>query len=396
MRIEAGAQLSHYRLVEKVGEGGMGVVWKAEDTVLQRAVAIKLLPAEVSRDEKRRQMFLDEARFASRLNDAHIIQVHEFGREGELDFIVMEFVEGKPVKELIRGRPLAPEKIADIGVQVAGALARAHHKGLIHRDLKPANVIVTPEGEAKVVDFGLAALLQQEDSEAPTAVSVLGSTGEDAAHSRMLAGTLPYMSPEQIRGEPLDARTDVFSLGAVLYEMATGARPFPALTQTEIIEQVLRCRPIPPQELVPDLPVELGRIVQKALARDKADRYQSMDDLTVDMKQLLVELEAGSSISYADLAAVRPARRPWRSWAALALALGAGVVLAGTAAWWLSRSAAPILDDRTVLVTPMPTAAPLGESQDRRPVAHRADRREPRVEVLVGEPVRAIPVGQHR
>ena len=164
MPVDSGQMLSHYRLVEKIGEGGMGVVWKAEDTVLNRTVAIKVLPAEVSRDEQRRQMFLREAQLASSIGDVHIVQVFEFGREGDLDFIVMELVEGKPLNKLIHGRPLPPEKAAEFGLETAKALARAHRKGLIHRDLKPANIMVTPEGDVKVLDFGLAMLFHRGET----------------------------------------------------------------------------------------------------------------------------------------------------------------------------------------------------------------------------------------
>ncbi len=153
MAVEPGRMLSHYRLIEKIGEGGMGVVWKAEDNVLGRTVAIKVLPADHARDETRRKMFFDEARLASSLSEAHIVQVYEFGREGDLDFIVMEYVEGKPLNKVLHGKPMPPERVAEIGHQVARALSKAHRKGLLHRDLKPANILITPDGDAKVVDF---------------------------------------------------------------------------------------------------------------------------------------------------------------------------------------------------------------------------------------------------
>src|SRR5262245_18253585 len=182
--------LSHYRLVERIGEGGMGVVWKAEDTVLHRTVAIKVLPADLALDEERRRMFLDEARLAASVAHGNIVQVHELGREGDLDFIVMEYVEGQPLNKLLHGRPLVADKVADWVLQVAQGLARAHRKGLIHRDLKPANLLVTPEGEVKIVDFGLATLFSRPDSEKVSLVSTLTETplGETATR---IAGTLP-------------------------------------------------------------------------------------------------------------------------------------------------------------------------------------------------------------
>jgi serine/threonine protein kinase len=228
--LEPNRTLSHYRLIEKIGEGGMGVVWKAEDTVLGRTVAVKVLPADLARDEQRRKMFLDEARLASSVSEAHIVQVFEFGREGDLDFIVMEYVEGKPLSQVLKGRSLTPDRIAEIGHQVARALARAHRQGLLHRDLKPSNILITPDGDAKVVDFGLAALFTRGESTFGGGNRALSevetfSAGE-RPEERRIAGTLPYMSPEQVRGEDLDARSDIFSLGVVLYEMTTGQRPF--------------------------------------------------------------------------------------------------------------------------------------------------------------------------
>jgi tetratricopeptide (TPR) repeat protein/TolB-like protein/predicted Ser/Thr protein kinase len=356
-----GQTLSHYRLVEKIGEGGMGVVWKAEDTVLSRTVAIKVLPADVSRDEKRREMFLREARLASSIGDAHIVQVHEFGQEGDLDFIVMEYVEGQPLDKLIQGRPLPPDKVASFGLQVARALSRAHRKGLVHRDLKPANVVVTPEGDVKVLDFGLAGLLERgapgPDEETRTRVAA-GDAAADSATGRELAGSVPYMSPEQVRCEDLDSRSDIFSLGIILYEMTTGRRPFSGATSADTLREILQGKPVPPHEAVPKLPLELNRIIEKSLARRKEDRYQSMDDLEVDLKRLGRELESGSSPSYQDLKqeiAGAPRRR-------LPIAAAGAIVLVAVlaAAWWLatrpkdgaSATAVPV-DANTMLILPL-------------------------------------------
>ncbi len=309
---EPGWTLSHYRLVEKIGEGGMGVVWKAQDIILGRTVAIKVLPGEAALDETRRRMFLEEARLASTLSTAHIVQVYEFVREGDLDLIVMEHIDGEPLSRMLRGRPLAPEKVADIGTQVARALSKAHHKGLVHRDLKPSNIMVTGEGEAKVVDFGLATLFAREES-------TLGSRVADAttvpdqqqgAGGARVAGTLPYMSPEQVGGEKLDARSDVFSLGVVLYEMTTGTRPFGGANVVETVAEIRRCRPRPVHEMVPKVPLDLERILQKSLASRPADRYQTMDDLAVDLRHLGQELASGSAPSYDEISeALGPRRR---------------------------------------------------------------------------------------
>ena len=349
--------LSHYRLLEKIGEGGMGVVWKAQDTVLNRIVAIKVLPADVSRDKKRREMFLQEAQFASSISDARIVQVHEFDRQGDLDFIVMEYVDGKPLNKISHGRPMSPDKIAELGLQIAKALSRAHRKGLLHRDLKPANILVTPDDDVKVVDFGLAALLERGDvsgrwnETTGTETAVLGQESPKASPGK-LAGTLSYMSPEQVRCEELDGRSDIFSLGIIFYEMATGRRPFSAATNSELLQEIAKSRAVPPHELVPDLPLELNRIIQKTLGRRPADRYQTMDDLVVDLRNLGRELESGSSPSYGDVAkAVAP--KP-RKQVLLAVAGGAVAVLVlGLGAWWIGFGRGPALDDRTVLILPM-------------------------------------------
>jgi serine/threonine protein kinase len=268
MLLEPGRKLSHYKLLEKIGEGGMGVVWKAEDTVLGRTVAVKVLPADLSRDEERRRMFFQEAKSASSVSTAHIVQVYEFGREGELDFLVMEYVEGNPLSKLLHGRPLPPRKVAAFGAQIARALAKAHRAKLVHRDLKPGNLLVTPDGEVKVVDFGLATLFQRMDtlllSQATTHLA--GESSE--AQPRRLAGTLPYMSPEQVRLEDLDGRSDIFSLGTILYEMTTGQLPFQGPTNSDVMREVLKAQPEPAHDLVPSVPLELDRILTKAMARE--------------------------------------------------------------------------------------------------------------------------------
>jgi eukaryotic-like serine/threonine-protein kinase len=325
---ERGQILSHYRLVEKIGEGGMGVVWKAEDTVLSRTVAIKVLPADLALDEERRRMFLDEARLAASVAHGNIAQVYELGREGDLDFIVMEHVEGLPLGRLLHGRPVPPEKVADWGLQVAQGLARAHRKGLLHRDLKPGNILITSDGEAKIVDFGLAVLFSSSDSRTGSLVSTLTETARSEAATR-IAGTLPYMSPEQVQGEKLDARSDIFSFGTVLYEMTTGERPFLGRTPAEVAQEILRGQPKPVLQQVPKVPLVLHQIIEKTLARRPEDRYQHMDDVAVDLRRLRKDLDSGSSPAYE---VPKPkAARPVRRWA---LAAGAAAAIALTFAWW--------------------------------------------------------------
>ena len=352
MPAERGQTLSHYRLVEKIGEGGMGVVWKAEDTVLGRTVAVKVLPADHARDEKRRKMFFDEARLASSLSEAHIVQVHEFGREGDLDFIVMEYVEGKPLSKILHGRPLPLDKVASFGLQAARALSRAHRKGLLHRDIKPANMLVTTDGELKVVDFGLAALFQGRVTTAGSdelTRSVDSSVTAPPKRTPMV-GTLPYMSPEQVRGEKLDARSDIFSLGTVLYEMTTGKRPFRGATNQDVAAQIVKSRPKPVHEVVPKVPLDLDRIITKALSSRRGDRYQNTEDLAVDLKRLGRDLDSDSSPTYDDL------KRSSGAWKSLKMRIWPfiAVFLIGSTAW-LMRGYwnTPIPHELKVLVLPM-------------------------------------------
>ncbi len=352
MPVTSGGMLSHYRLIEKIGEGGMGVVWKAEDTVLGRIVAIKVLPTGADRDERRRKMFFDEARLASSLSEAHIVQVYEFGREGNLDFIVMEYVEGKPLNKILHGRPMPPEKVAEIGYQVAHAISKAHRKGLLHRDLKPANILITPDGDAKVVDFGLATLFTPQESTIGTAGPTQSLVEGTDDQQKGVVGTIPYMSPEQVRGEKLGARSDIFSLGVVLYEMTTGRRPFQASSRGALAEEIHKARPLPVHEIVPRVPLDLDRIIQKAMSPRPADRYQTMDDLGVDLKRLSRDLDSGSSPSYQDVT-----RKPLPGKASRGVRIGSVAfilaLLLGIAYWWIFLPGGKSSDPFTLLVLPM-------------------------------------------
>jgi len=371
----------------------MGVVWKAEDRVLNRIVAIKVLPTDVSRDEKRRSMFFDEARLAGQVSSANIVQVYEFGREGDLDFIVMEYVEGKPLSQILHGRPMPPDKVAAIGLQVARALASAHRKGLLHRDLKPANVLVTPDGEVKVADFGLATLFERQSSTAHPEDTTRSMTPDpahpssnDANHHRgRLVGTLHYMSPEQARGEDLDARSDIFSLGIVLYEMTTGQRPFEGSTIAELLREIIKANAKPVHDLMPKVSLDLDRIIQKTLAKRRADRYQTMDDLAVDLKRLGRDLDSGSAPSYDRIGAAVPSKRsPWR-WVAGAVAV---IALASVASWGLFfRGGA--MDDRTLLVVPFQV---LGNPADTAGYAGRACAESLVVNLAGAEGLKLLPV----
>jgi serine/threonine protein kinase/tetratricopeptide (TPR) repeat protein/TolB-like protein len=345
--LSPGQTITHYRLLESLGEGGMGVVWKAEDTRLGRPVALKFLPAEAVADPERRRMFVDEARLASSLSDARIAQVYDVGEEGDLHYIAMELVEGKPLDLLIHGRPLPSDKVVMLGTQVAQALTRAHRRGLLHRDIKPANVMVGPEGEVKLVDFGLAALMTRAEPEetAETTASRLR-----VAADAIVGGTLPYSSPEQLRSEPLDGRSDIYSLGVMLYEMTTGQRPFAGRTSWALAEEVLRGRPKPVHELVPKVPVELERIIQKAMATKPGERYQTADDLVVDLQRLQRELDTDSSPSYADLRDRLDKRKRGRTarWVMGAVA----TALIAVAAWWFGPWRSEAVDPKRLLVLP--------------------------------------------
>ena len=299
-----GKKVSHYRVLEVLGGGGMGVVYKAEDLKLGRLVALKFLPEEIGSDAKVLERFEREARAASALDHPNICAIHEFGEYDGRPFIAMSLLQGQNLRERIAAKaaPFTTDELLNLAIQIGEGLAAAHEKGIIHRDIKPANIFITNRNEAKILDFGLAKLTyageregllyhEAQSPDAPTAMAIdlrLSLTG-------VTMGTVPYMSPEQVRGEKLDARTDLFSFGLVLYEMATGQQAFSGDTAAALHEAILNRTPVPARELNPELPPRLEEIIDKALEKDRNLRYQNAADMRTDLQRLKRDSESGRS-----------------------------------------------------------------------------------------------------
>lgn len=335
-----GQTLGHYRIIEKLGAGGMGVVYRARDEQLERDVALKVLPAGTLRDDSARRQFRKEALVLAKLNHPNIETVYEFDTEDGTDFLVMEYVPGKTLANRLASGALPEKEVIALGMQIVAALEDAHERGIVHRDLKPANIAMTAKGQAKVLDFGLAKLLHP----------VTQATTDSLSDTQAAAGTLPYMSPEQLRGESVDARTDIYTAGAVLYEMATKRRPFDEELPSRLIDAILHQSPVPPRALNGRISLELERIILKCLDKQPEHRYQSAKELFVDLRRL-VETSTAPVIA-------SPARSTWRRvtapYAAAGLLVLAAAIVALNIGGWRDRlMGASSLHVRSLAVLPL-------------------------------------------
>jgi len=344
-----GQQVSHYRILGKLGGGGMGVVYEAEDLKLGRHVALKFIPENLAGDPKSLERFTREARSASQLNHPNICIIHGIEDNNGHPFIVMEKLDGESLKQHIGGHPMVIDKVLDVGVQVSEALVASHAKGIVHRDIKPANIFLTPTGQVKVLDFGLAKLVHnlgtEDDAGADNSLTAVG----------VIPGTAVYMSPEQARSETVDARSDLFSFGVVMYEMATGKKPFTGNNSLVTLDAVLHSKPVPPRELNPKIPIELEGIIGKAMEKDREHRYQSAAEMRSDLALLKRETESGNIKSGSNTARLRTVTRTFghstrlQTYLLLSMAALLVTVLAAVGAWWYKHREVTSAEQRNAI-----------------------------------------------